>query len=389
MSSTLIIGATGLVGRLISAGLIKSTHKKLVLLVRTHHSRESVLKELADELVCMGSSAQLSILNDLEILPLPPINKLHNLLPVLKTLDISEIIHSAGSMEYHNVKHLQEVNIDLTNKLLELGKALDIQRFVYISTAFSCGFTSGLIPERLHPEPLSDPTPYTSTKRQAEWLVSKSSLPFLIVRPGIIIGDSRSGRYSGKPFGLYQFWGAAEKFLHDRYRPVLHMVAPQSHLQVIHQDAFLAGFMAAYQELPLNSIIHLVSRARTLPIARQVYELWIKQYLKPEELYYYDKVSDAPKEVLDRRLKLWLEFTAINTNIASHTWDFETTTLSALRNKGLDFTDATLDTIKICQDTFARNSKPIQNFLARHQVDQAPLTKIVDLSNPIPSTALS
>jgi len=42
-----------------------------------------------------------------------------------------------------------------------------------------------------------DPTEYTRTKRNAEELVATSGVPYLILRPSIVIGDSRDGRYFG------------------------------------------------------------------------------------------------------------------------------------------------------------------------------------------------
>ena len=189
----------------------------------------------------------------------------------------------------------------------------------------------------------------------------------MIVRPSVVIGDSRDGRYTGKPYGLYQLWSAFEKFLCDRYRPVLHFIAPTVKLQIIHQDAFKHSFMAAYDQLSDNSIIHLTSKHDSLPTVREVNELWNRMCTRSREIHYYDRLSDIPKNGLDRRTKMWLEFTAVNSEIAKHPWQFDNTMLNRLRANGLVFKDATIDTVRICQQRFFNQSPRLQAFLAKSE----------------------
>ena len=99
---------------------------------------------------------------------------------------------------------------------------LDLERLYYLSTAFSCGYRSDRVPERLHPVPESDPTDYTWSKREAESILARSGVPFVIIRPSVVVGDSRDGRYSGKRYGVYQLWHAAERLMGVR--------VPSSHL---------------------------------------------------------------------------------------------------------------------------------------------------------------
>ena len=235
-NSVLLVGATGYLGSLVAAGLLCEGHR-IVAPIRESHTRENFIEKLKADLIAEEINTQIDF-DRLITISLPVVEELPNLTAELKALGVNEIIHCAGSVDYFDTEKLKEVNIDLTNGLLDLGKQLQVKRFIYLSTAFSSGFIDGLVREMLHKQaPMADPTEYTKSKRDAEALVSNSGLPFLIVRPSIVIGDSHKGHYNGKPYGLYQFWAAFEKFICGHSRNVLHFMAPAVKLHLIHQDA--------------------------------------------------------------------------------------------------------------------------------------------------------
>lgn len=323
-NSVLLTGASGYLGTMAVAGLLAQDSCRIIAPVRQGHTRESMIERIKTELADDCSLGDIDF-ERLSIVALPPVDDIGSLAAAMRDFDVEEIIHCAGSVDYFDLSNLKESNIDLTSGLLSLGKQLHVGRFVYLSTAFSSGYVVGPIRETLHKTPDSDPTEYTRSKRQAETLVADSSLPYLIIRPSIVIGDGRDGRYSGKPYGLYQLWAACEKLLCDRYRSELHFIAPQIKLQVIHQEAFQAAFLAARHQLPKDSIVHLVSRPDTLPTVREVTQLWNETCAKPRQVYYYDDFDQVPTEGLDRRIRTFLEFASVNLDIATHAWQFETT----------------------------------------------------------------
>src|SRR4029434_1475384 len=287
----LLTGASGYLGGLIAAVLLKETKARLVLPLRSQHTRESILSHLKS-LVPPDSFDPERVVE----IPLPPVSELGSLVPQLRGLGVEEIVQCAACLDYFDVKTLTEVNIELTQAFLELGKELALRRFIYISSAFSCGYARGLVSERLHSTPPSDPTHYTKTKREAEGLVARSGLPFLILRPSIVVGNSRHGGYRGKPFGIYQLAWACERLLTDHYAPQLHVVAPHTPLHLIHEDAFQSGFLGAYRHLPDGAIMHLVSKQETLPTARSLLEFWVEKVFRPQDVYYYGSMEDVSLE---------------------------------------------------------------------------------------------
>ena len=364
----LLTGATGHLGSFIAVALLRKLGPKLVISYREHRTPEEVLDHLNRTFSMETGLDPESIADRIELLPqslIPengrsPSEKVTN-------LNISEIIHCAGSSSYFDKEALEKVNIQLTQDLLNLGHQLKINRFVYISTAFSSGYSKGLIKEVFHEKTEEDPTEYTKTKRMAEELVANSTIPYLIIRPSIVIGDSQDGHYNGKPFGIYQFMDAFERLFCGEYIPIGHMLAPNLPLNLIHQDAFMEGFDYAHSLLPNGSIIHLVSNQSTLPSIRDLYTLWVDICSRPQEMHYYSNKEDIPTMKLDTRIKMLLEISKVNNAIASRPWLFETKNIDHLKEQGCPFPDATLDSLRTCLQHFVDHSEKIQDFIRRNK----------------------
>jgi long-chain acyl-CoA synthetase len=95
-----------------------------------------------------------------------------------------------------------------TRHVADLAGALHehrlLQRFLHISTAYVCGTAEGEIPERLG-APAAFSNSYEQSKHEAERLLAEEygHLPCTVVRPSIVVGDSRSGRIRSCE-GLYR-----------------------------------------------------------------------------------------------------------------------------------------------------------------------------------------
>jgi nucleoside-diphosphate-sugar epimerase len=373
----LITGGSGFLGSLVAAAALAESDATVLLPIREPHTRDSVLAPIVAELAAEGRPVREAALARVVTVPLPPPERTAELLPIARELGVRDILHCAGCLSYFNLNKLQAGNLDLTRSFLALGADLAVRRFVYLSTAYSAGFTDRPIAERLHDEPGSDPTDYTRTKREAEWMVADSGLPFVIVRPSIVIGDSRDGRYGGKPYGIYQLWTAGERYLSDGFPPVLHVVAGTKPVNFVHQDAFKNGFWSAYRSLPDGSVLHLVSRDDALPTMRDLWELWLSVHGGPREVHFFERLEDVPDEEVAPQVRLWLDFTAVNNEIAAVRWDFASETLQDLRRGGLAMTDASLATVAIAQRRFVADSPKLQAFVERYRAAGSPAPRFV------------
>ena len=376
-SAVAVTGATGFLGSLIAAGLLAEGRRRLVLPVRSQHSPESVSARLTKELAALGVHLP-DLAERVTILPLPANEEIPSLAGAFRRLGVEEIVHAAGCVDYFHTENLTKGNIELTLGFVKLAQELHARRFTFISTSFSSGFYTGPIPETLHAEADEDPTEYTKSKRRAEGLVADSGIPYLIVRPSVVIGDSRDGRYGGKRYGIYQLWYAADRLMCTEYLPIIYAIAPRLPLPLIHQDAFQAGFLAAFRSLPDNSVFHLVSRDESLPTVRDLWDLWLHQVARPRQLYYFQRLADVPLEKLCRNQQIWVEMTGVNLDISSRSWQFESQHLDRLRRHGLNFTDVTIDSMQICQERFIAESPRVRGFIDKYRSERAVHPKVIE-----------
>ena len=355
--AVLLSGGTGFIGTLIAAVLLGRERRRVVAFVRAgwraRDLMEQILPELGHDASCREKT---EIFGRLTLLPMPATSALAGCARQLRRLGVTEIVHCAGSTGYFNSAELERSNILLTEGMLELARALRVERFVHVSTAYSSGYIAGPIAERLHAEPASDPTEYTRTKRAAERRVAESEIPYIIIRPSVVIGDSRTGRYSGKRTGLFQYWIGWERLLLDHYRPDFHMVAPRLPVNFVHQDALQNAFQAAFRQLKPGAIINLVSDPAKAPTVRALTDMWLTALGAPTRLHYYDRLSDVPLDRIPPRQRAFLMLGAVNMEISAHHWDFEYGGMTRLRQDGLAFADATLETMAISQARFMDES---------------------------------
>jgi thioester reductase-like protein len=125
---------------------------------------------------------------------------------------IEEVWHLAAVYDLAVAPEIAElVNVDGTARVLDFCRARPrLQRLQYVSTCYVSGRYDGVFPE----DDLDRGQPfrnhYESTKYAAELLVRKAmadGLPVTIYRPGIVVGDSRTGatqKYDG-PYFLAAF----------------------------------------------------------------------------------------------------------------------------------------------------------------------------------------
>ncbi|HET7503041.1 MAG TPA: SDR family oxidoreductase [Kofleriaceae bacterium] len=383
----LLTGASGYVGRLLAAALLeRESHTKIVAPVRAKHDPERLRAALETELMIADPEARARALARIEFVSLPPTGLfatelVPHLLRELRDHDVVDIVHSAGCLSYFNEAKLHDGNEQLTSLMLELAQALSVEKFVYISTAFSSGYVDGAIPETLHSDPESDPNAYTRSKRRTERIVAGSGIPFQIHRPSAVVGRSHDGFYSGKVYGGYQIWSGACRFLCDRHRSELHIVAPDVPINFVHQEAVQAGFHAAFRTLPAGAIVHLVSRQATLPTTRDFWQAWIEACGRPDTVYYYDRLDQLDRDAIDEQQRLMVEFAESNIEITTHDWQFATGALDALRAAGLRYPDVTPSSIVRCLDWFLATTPRAQAFMASEAArrDGRP-TRVVEVS---------
>ena len=172
-SSTFFVsGASGFVGFQVCTLLIQAGHKVTVL-VRHADSR----------LVKLGVKTLIGDLWDVNIL-------------CDAFEDVDNIIHCAGDARFGNGLHYERANLELTDHIVGVAKRRfsqkKLRRFVFVSTIGAIDrakHDSCVSP--LNEDSLANPTSdYGKSKLQAESVVRHSGLPYVIIRPTMVVGEN-------------------------------------------------------------------------------------------------------------------------------------------------------------------------------------------------------
>jgi short-subunit dehydrogenase len=127
--------------------------------------------------------------------------------------EIDHFFHLAAIYDITARAEVQELaNVEGTRHALELAGALDAGVFHHVSSIAAAGLYRGRWREDMFDEAERlDNNPYFRTKHESERLVREESpRPWRVYRPGIVVGDSRTGEID-KIDGPYYFFKALQR----------------------------------------------------------------------------------------------------------------------------------------------------------------------------------
>ena len=191
-----ITGATGLLGTEVVAQLLQVTDAIIHVVVKARSNAEAEQRLLSlwcDDPVLTASVGRrvLPVAGDITIENLALDDD--SLRLILSTT--THVVHCAAETGVQKSKdELWKINVEGTRHVAQLAGSMPLlQRFVYVSTAYVAGTRSGLIREE---EPMGTHfySLYEQSKAEAERLVRGTSLPLTVCRPGMIVGNTVTGR---------------------------------------------------------------------------------------------------------------------------------------------------------------------------------------------------
>jgi thioester reductase-like protein len=114
---------------------------------------------------------------------------------------VSTVVHCAASVSFSlGLDQSRSANVEGTRRMVELAERCaelgdGLERFSYVSTAYVAGAHRGLFDESSLDVGQSFRNPYELSKFEAERLVREraAGLPAQVLRPSIVVGDSRTG----------------------------------------------------------------------------------------------------------------------------------------------------------------------------------------------------
>lgn len=267
MSRTfLITGAAGFMGSALAAALLASGDSRVL----------SVAPDDSD-----GAKARAAVRLALEGCGLAPdladrIEPVHadlldpGSLGSVDLSDVDQVWHVAARMSYalEDFNDTLDFNANAAVRLLQYTPPG--ARFVFISTTGVAGPGDRGNGGRLIPEALIDDidplNPYTVSKHLAEHMLSHAArergIPLTIVRPGSIIGNSRTGWSNGNRYGYYSYLQAFRRYL-GRADEIEVDINPARVFPVIHIDHLVSacGAVAVREGGPAFELFHLSNEA--------------------------------------------------------------------------------------------------------------------------------
>lgn len=201
-------------------------------------------------------------------LPLFGLNAEH--LRALASANIETVWHFAASLRFEKAhsSELMADNVGGTRNAMATARAIGARRFVYISTAYSCGAAEGSVGEELHS--LAGPfnNAYEESKCQAEHVVMAESsslgLQSIIVRPSIVVGPSTTWRTGGSESGFYGLLARLRRLNNlppeMTLQPIRVDGRPTAQMNVVPVDAVIRDCLnLETADFPVNPIIHSTS----------------------------------------------------------------------------------------------------------------------------------
>jgi thioester reductase-like protein len=205
-----VTGATGFIGRRLLERLLDTRQGKVYVLVR--ESSTGRLDDLIERWsILVGASAAERVQ--------PVVGDLRRPLLGLEQEQVSELrgkithfFHLAAVYDMTApVERNTAVNVGGTTHAVELARALEVKHLHHVSSIAVAGTYKGLFEEDMFDEGQRLPSPYHRTKFESERIVREQPyVPWRVYRPGIVVGDSKTGEMD-KIDGPYYFFKAIQR----------------------------------------------------------------------------------------------------------------------------------------------------------------------------------
>jgi thioester reductase-like protein len=190
MGDVLLTGATGFVGQELLGRLLDRGDRHVHALVRAGDDRDAAARLPEHEHLSAWAG-------DLE----RPGLGLDGARADALTERVSTVIHCAASVSFSlGLEESRRVNVAGSGRMAELAERCasrgdGLERFSYVSTAYVAGAHRGEFTEDCLDVGQGFRNPYERSKYEAELLLREraAGLPLQVLRPSIVVGDSRTG----------------------------------------------------------------------------------------------------------------------------------------------------------------------------------------------------
>ncbi|MDS4031025.1 MAG: SDR family oxidoreductase [Candidatus Contendobacter sp.] len=200
-----VTGASGFIGRRLVEKLLQRPDATVYYLIL---ERELPLVEQLHQRWGAGATRTIPVIGDLTQ---PRLGVAEADIARLKG-NIRHLFHLAAIYDLKASAEIQEkVNIQGTRNVVAFAEAIEVGCFHLTSSIAAAGLYEGVFREDMFEEAEGLDNPYYRTKHESEGIVRREcSRPWRIYRPGVVVGDSRTGEMD-KIDGPYYFFKLIQK----------------------------------------------------------------------------------------------------------------------------------------------------------------------------------
>src|SRR5580698_2482934 len=275
-----VTGATGFLGmRLVQELLERHPHAALALLIRDRPSESG--EQRADSFVPRAERSRVQVYSgDVS----QPNCGMDAAAWSRLSAEATRVIHCAATVRFdHSLDEARRINVEGTRRVLDFAAgARQLRSLAYVGTAYVAGERADLVRENELAVGQTYRNTYEQTKAEAEALVRSrlESMPGVILRPSIIVGDSRTGVTSSFkmmywPLKIYarHLWRTVPGF-------------PDAVLDIVPVD-YVAAAVArlAFDGIALGSTVHLCAGPRSSATIQQIAHRAAEYFHVPEPRY--------------------------------------------------------------------------------------------------------
>ena len=275
-----VTGATGFLGvRLVHELLDRNPHATLALLIRSRPGQSC--QQRADLFVPPSERSRVHVYSGDVSQPNCGLDSStwQNL-----AASTTRVIHSAATVRFdHSLEEARRINVEGTRRVLDFAAAApQLQSLAYVGTAYVAGERSDLVHEDELAIGQGYRNTYEQTKAEAEALVRSrlGSLPGVILRPSIIVGDSQTGVTSS--FKM-MYW-PLKIYARGLWRTIPGY--PDAVLDIVPVD-FVAAAVArsVFDPAALGGTLHLCAGPRGSATIQQIASRAMEYFHAPEPRY--------------------------------------------------------------------------------------------------------